>query len=220
MGRIGRLALGGLYRPADDPRARNRLDVVHVNELKGGAATTAHLLEFDSIHGRWRESFGFEGCLVHTARRPDALASAAQSRARRPAGILHQFGSRGTGGHRQTIGFAHPADIEQRSLEVHDLFRHLQIATAQSHFASNAAQIPGPHETQHHHVRGGHPTDFGCGVIASSKLDFFMSRCVRRRLRNRYGNRRGGVRHQHRINRHPDGQSTKECQRDPPRHRR
>jgi glyceraldehyde 3-phosphate dehydrogenase len=62
MGRIGRLALraamGGLYRPSDDPRAENRLDVVHVNELKGGAATTAHLLEFDSIHGRWRDSFG------------------------------------------------------------------------------------------------------------------------------------------------------------------
>jgi glyceraldehyde 3-phosphate dehydrogenase len=64
MGRIGRLALraamGGMYRPADDPRAENRLDVVHVNELKGGAATTAHLLEFDSVHGRWRDNFGVE----------------------------------------------------------------------------------------------------------------------------------------------------------------
>ena len=64
MGRIGRLALraamGGLYRAPDDPRADNRLDVVHVNELRGGAATAAHLLEFDSIHGRWRESFGAE----------------------------------------------------------------------------------------------------------------------------------------------------------------
>jgi glyceraldehyde 3-phosphate dehydrogenase len=64
MGRIGRLALraslGGIYRTANDPRAGNRLDVVHVNELKGGAATTAHLLEFDSIHGRWREKFGVE----------------------------------------------------------------------------------------------------------------------------------------------------------------
>jgi len=47
-----------LYRPPEDPRADNRLDVVHVNELKGGAGTTAHLLEFDSVHGRWRESFG------------------------------------------------------------------------------------------------------------------------------------------------------------------
>jgi glyceraldehyde 3-phosphate dehydrogenase len=64
MGRIGRLALragmGGLYRGSDDPRRENRLDVVHINEVKGGAATAAHLLEFDSIHGRWRESFGVE----------------------------------------------------------------------------------------------------------------------------------------------------------------
>ena len=34
--------------------------IVHVNELKGGAAATAHLLEFDSLHGRWRECFGVE----------------------------------------------------------------------------------------------------------------------------------------------------------------
>ena len=64
MGRVGRLALraafGAIERPADDPRAANQLDVVHVNELKGGAAATAHLLEFDSLHGRWRESFGVE----------------------------------------------------------------------------------------------------------------------------------------------------------------
>jgi glyceraldehyde 3-phosphate dehydrogenase len=64
MGRIGRLALraglGGLNRAAGDPRADNRLDVVHVNEVKGGAAATAHLLEFDSIHGRWHGSFGVE----------------------------------------------------------------------------------------------------------------------------------------------------------------
>ena len=57
MGRIGRLALraalGGIYRPQSDPRAKNRLEVVHINELKGGIAATAHLLEFDSIHGRW-----------------------------------------------------------------------------------------------------------------------------------------------------------------------
>jgi glyceraldehyde 3-phosphate dehydrogenase len=64
MGRIGRLALrsamGGVWRAPDDPRGGNRLDIVHVNELKGGAATTAHLLEFDSIHGRWRERFDVE----------------------------------------------------------------------------------------------------------------------------------------------------------------
>ncbi len=64
MGRIGRLALraamGGMFRAADDPRAENRLDVVHVNEAKGGAAAAAHLLEFDSIHGRWRQNFAHE----------------------------------------------------------------------------------------------------------------------------------------------------------------
>jgi glyceraldehyde 3-phosphate dehydrogenase len=57
MGRMGRLALraafGGVHRPGDDPRRDNRLDIVHVNEIKGGAAATAHLLEFDSMHGRW-----------------------------------------------------------------------------------------------------------------------------------------------------------------------
>ena len=65
MGRMGRLslraALGGVYRSADDPRADNRLDIVHINEIKGGAAVTAHLLEFDSIHGRWRNEFGVDG---------------------------------------------------------------------------------------------------------------------------------------------------------------
>ena len=62
MGRIGRLALraslGAMERPEDDPRAGNRLDIAHVNETKGGAAVTAHLLEFDSLHGRWRQKFG------------------------------------------------------------------------------------------------------------------------------------------------------------------
>lgn len=65
MGRIGRLALraalGGALRAENDPRAGNRLDIRHINEIKGGAVTAAHLLEFDSIHGRWRNSFGVEG---------------------------------------------------------------------------------------------------------------------------------------------------------------
>jgi glyceraldehyde 3-phosphate dehydrogenase len=64
MGRIGRLALraalGGVFRDETDPRRGNGLDVVHVNEVKGGADVTAHLLEFDSIHGRWRTGFAVE----------------------------------------------------------------------------------------------------------------------------------------------------------------
>lgn len=65
MGRMGRLALraahGAIVRVDGDPRAANRLDVAHVNEIKGGAPAAAHLLEFDSIHGRWRASFEVDG---------------------------------------------------------------------------------------------------------------------------------------------------------------
>ncbi|MFY7873123.1 MAG: ArsJ-associated glyceraldehyde-3-phosphate dehydrogenase, partial [Limnohabitans sp.] len=65
MGRIGRLALraamGAADRPQDDPRAGHRLQVVHLNELKGGAAATAHLLAFDSVQGPWRADIAAEG---------------------------------------------------------------------------------------------------------------------------------------------------------------
>ena len=58
MGRIGRLvlraALGGILRDAKDQNADTRLEIVHLNEVSGGANTTSHLLEFDSVHGRWR----------------------------------------------------------------------------------------------------------------------------------------------------------------------
>ncbi|MDD2545644.1 MAG: ArsJ-associated glyceraldehyde-3-phosphate dehydrogenase [Burkholderiaceae bacterium] len=65
MGRIGRLALraalGAAARPSDDPRAGHRLQVTHLNEIKGGAAATAHLLAFDSVQGRWRADIAAEG---------------------------------------------------------------------------------------------------------------------------------------------------------------
>lgn len=65
MGRIGRLALraalGAAERLSDDPRHSNRLEVVHLNELKGGAAATAHLLAFDSVQGKWRADIAAEG---------------------------------------------------------------------------------------------------------------------------------------------------------------
>jgi len=64
LGRIGRLALraamGAAERPDDDPRRENRLDVVHLNEIKGGAAATAHLLAFDSVQGKWRADIAAE----------------------------------------------------------------------------------------------------------------------------------------------------------------
>lgn len=65
MGRIGRLALraalGGAQRAKDDPYRGHRLDVVHVNEIKGGIAAAAHLLTFDTVQGRWDEDIQVEG---------------------------------------------------------------------------------------------------------------------------------------------------------------
>jgi glyceraldehyde 3-phosphate dehydrogenase len=46
FGRMGRLALRAAW---DCPE----LSFVHVNELNGTAHTSAHLLTFDSVHGRW-----------------------------------------------------------------------------------------------------------------------------------------------------------------------
>ena len=46
FGRMGRLALrAGWGRPD--------LEFVHINEIAGGPRTAAHLLTFDSVHGRW-----------------------------------------------------------------------------------------------------------------------------------------------------------------------
>ena len=54
---MGRLAL----RAAND---WPDIDIAHINELKGGAATAAHLLEFDSVHGRWHRDIGATGDAV------------------------------------------------------------------------------------------------------------------------------------------------------------
>ena len=48
FGRMGRLALRAAWGWPE-------LAFAHVNELAGDAATAAHLLTFDSIHGRWSE---------------------------------------------------------------------------------------------------------------------------------------------------------------------
>ena len=65
LGRIGRLALraalGAAERPNDDPRSGNRLDIVHLNEVKGNAAALAHLIEFDTVQGRWRADIRADG---------------------------------------------------------------------------------------------------------------------------------------------------------------
>lgn len=61
FGRMGRLG----FRAGWDHDA---FEIVHVNEVKGGARLAAHLLEFDTVHGRWDrgieaddEGFSVEG---------------------------------------------------------------------------------------------------------------------------------------------------------------
>ena len=47
FGRIGRLALRAAWEWPE-------LEFVHINDAHGDAASCAHLLEFDSVHGRWQ----------------------------------------------------------------------------------------------------------------------------------------------------------------------
>ena len=57
FGRIGRLVVRALQHHPD-------LELVHINEHKGGAATAAHLLEFDSVHGRYPGTVSSDGSTV------------------------------------------------------------------------------------------------------------------------------------------------------------
>jgi glyceraldehyde 3-phosphate dehydrogenase len=49
FGRIGRLVFRALW-------GRPGITLVHVNDPAGDAAAAAHLLEFDSVHGRWPQA--------------------------------------------------------------------------------------------------------------------------------------------------------------------
>ena len=57
FGRMGRLALRTAWDWPD-------LDLVHINEIKGGPQAAAHLLEFDSVHGRWTRDIRATGDAV------------------------------------------------------------------------------------------------------------------------------------------------------------
>jgi glyceraldehyde 3-phosphate dehydrogenase len=51
FGRMGRLALRAGW-------GRRDLQFVHINETSGGPEAAAHLLTFDSVHGRWNRTVG------------------------------------------------------------------------------------------------------------------------------------------------------------------
>ena len=54
FGRMGRLT----FRAMSD---WSEFDIVQINDPSGGAATLAHLLNFDSVHGRWQHEAKTEG---------------------------------------------------------------------------------------------------------------------------------------------------------------
>lgn len=75
FGRMGRLALRAawgfdparaetLHAPGGD-WGRGVFDIVHVNEPHANAAASAHLLAFDSVHGRWPVATAGEGEVMH-----------------------------------------------------------------------------------------------------------------------------------------------------------
>lgn len=63
FGRMGRLAFRAAW---DWPE----FEIVHINEISGDAAAAAHLLHFDSVHGRWSHLVGSDdqGLLINEQR--------------------------------------------------------------------------------------------------------------------------------------------------------
>ena len=85
LGRIGRLvvrsAFGGVSRDGLDPHKQLDMDIVHINDL-AEPAVLAHLLEFDSVHGRWQAdisaddtSISINGTCIPVSRNSDLAAT-------------------------------------------------------------------------------------------------------------------------------------------------
>ncbi|MEB3167232.1 MAG: ArsJ-associated glyceraldehyde-3-phosphate dehydrogenase [Synechococcaceae cyanobacterium] len=69
FGRIGRLLFRALWgRPGNRSTEAGNYELVHVNDPAGDAAAAAHLLAFDSVHGRWQQAVQAttQGLLVGT----------------------------------------------------------------------------------------------------------------------------------------------------------
>ncbi|HEY5192713.1 MAG TPA: ArsJ-associated glyceraldehyde-3-phosphate dehydrogenase [Solirubrobacteraceae bacterium] len=71
FGRMGRLALRAAW---DWPE----FAFTHVNELAGDASTAAHLLTFDSVHGRWSEDVQGDGDVLRVNGTELGYSSAAE----------------------------------------------------------------------------------------------------------------------------------------------
>ena len=67
FGRIGRLALRAAW---DWPE----LEFIQINDPAGDAATHAHLLNFDSVHGRWQHEASSDGNCIESSAAASAIA--------------------------------------------------------------------------------------------------------------------------------------------------
>ena len=70
FGRMGRLAMRAAWHWPD-------FEFVHVNETKGGAEAAAHLLTFDSIHGKWGHDVRAAGEAFSVDGKPVAFSAVA-----------------------------------------------------------------------------------------------------------------------------------------------
>jgi len=68
FGRIGRLLFRALW-------GRPGIEIVHVNDCGGDAHTAAHLLAFDSVHGRWHQAVQANTRGFFVAERPISYTS-------------------------------------------------------------------------------------------------------------------------------------------------
>ncbi|WP_028669346.1 ArsJ-associated glyceraldehyde-3-phosphate dehydrogenase [Saccharospirillum impatiens] len=67
FGRIGRLALRAAFDWPD-------VEFVKINDPAGDAATHAHLLNFDSVHGIWKHNATSEGDTIHIGEQPISVS--------------------------------------------------------------------------------------------------------------------------------------------------
>ena len=78
FGRIGRLALRCAFEnsqtslTAQNPK---KYKIVRINELNGDARTSAHLLKFDSIHGRWHFDISSNKSAIQVGKNPIEYSS-------------------------------------------------------------------------------------------------------------------------------------------------
>lgn len=73
FGRMGRLALRAAW---DRPELAGVFNWAGINEISGDAAMSAHLLEFDSVHGRWPQAVGVADNSIRVDDRELAYAGA------------------------------------------------------------------------------------------------------------------------------------------------